>query len=62
MAELCAQGIGILMISSDLPEVLGMSHRIIVMADGRLQGELQREAFSQEAVMSLAAGSSGVAA
>lgn len=61
MAELCAQGIGILMISSDLPEVLGMSHRIIVMADGRLQGELQRGAFSQEAVMNLAAGS-GVAA
>lgn len=56
MVELCEQGMGILMISSELPEVLGMSHRIVVMAGGRVAGELSREQADQRSVMELAAG------
>lgn len=47
---------GIMMISSDLPEVMGVSDRIYVMKDGRLAGELQKEEICEEAVMKLAAG------
>jgi len=54
MNELTEEGAGILMISSDLPEVLGMSDRILVMAGGRITGELSREEASQEKVMTLA--------
>ena len=42
------------MISSELNELLGMADRIMVMCDGRKTGELDREAFSEEAVMQLA--------
>ena len=54
MNELTEEGAGILMISSDLPEVLGMSDRILVMAGGRITGELSGEEASQEKVMTLA--------
>jgi ribose transport system ATP-binding protein len=54
MNELTEQGAGILMISSDLPEVLGMSDRILVMAGGRITGELSAEEATQENVMTLA--------
>jgi ribose transport system ATP-binding protein len=54
MNELTGEGAGILMISSDLPEVLGMSDRILVMAGGRITGELSGEEASQEKVMTLA--------
>ena len=54
MNELTEEGAGILMISSDLPEVLGMSDRILVMAGGRITGELSSEEASQEKVMTLA--------
>lgn len=60
--ELATQGMAILMISSDLPEVLGMSDRILVMRHGRLVGELQRDEADQERVMALAMGVDGVAA
>jgi ABC-type sugar transport system ATPase subunit len=52
--ELCARGVAILMISSELPELLGMSDRILVMRDGRITGELQRTDASAERVMALA--------
>ncbi|MFJ6750514.1 sugar ABC transporter ATP-binding protein [Streptomyces sp. NPDC091266] len=52
--ELTAAGCAVLMISSDLPEVLGMSDRVLVMAQGRLAGELPAEAATQDAVMELA--------
>nr|WP_202422272.1 sugar ABC transporter ATP-binding protein [Nocardiopsis alba] len=52
--ELTASGHAVLMISSDLPEVLGMSDRILVMAQGRVTGELSAEEATQDAVMSLA--------
>jgi ribose transport system ATP-binding protein len=54
MNELTEQGAGILMISSDLPEVLGMSDRILVMRGGRITGELSAEEATQEKVMALA--------
>jgi ribose transport system ATP-binding protein len=54
MNELTEQGAGILMISSDLPEVLGMSDRILVMAGGRITGELSGGEATQERVMTLA--------
>ncbi|MYS27645.1 ATP-binding cassette domain-containing protein, partial [Streptomyces sp. SID7804] len=54
--ELTAQGAAVLMISSDLPEVLGMSDRVLVMAQGRIAGELPAERATQDAVMALAVG------
>jgi ABC-type sugar transport system ATPase subunit len=52
--RLTAEGLAILMISSDLPEVLGMSDRIIVMRTGRTVGELTRAEATAERVLSLA--------
>jgi len=54
--ELAAKGLAIMLISSELPEVLNLSHRIMVMRDGQLVGELAREDASQEAVLRLMAG------
>ncbi|MFG1688448.1 sugar ABC transporter ATP-binding protein [Nonomuraea sp. NPDC049269] len=52
--ELTASGRAVLMISSDLPEVLGMSDRILIMARGRLVGELSAVEATQDGVMALA--------
>jgi D-xylose transport system ATP-binding protein len=52
--ELAEQGIAVLMVSSDLPEVLGMSDRILVMSQGRITGELIGKRATQEQVMELA--------
>jgi ribose transport system ATP-binding protein len=54
MNEFTEEGDGILMISSDLPEVLGMSDRILVMSGGRITGELSTEEATQEKIMALA--------
>ncbi|MCX4501793.1 sugar ABC transporter ATP-binding protein [Streptomyces anulatus] len=54
--ELTASGHAVLMISSDLPEVLGMSDRVLVMAQGRIAGELPADEATQDAVMALAVG------
>jgi putative multiple sugar transport system ATP-binding protein len=54
MNQLVERGMSILMISSELPEVLGMSDRVYVMASGRITGELQREEATQEKIMHLA--------
>lgn len=54
--ELKASGKAIIMISSDLPEVLGISDRILVMSERRISGELKREEASQESIMKLAVG------
>jgi rhamnose transport system ATP-binding protein len=56
MVELAEQGLAILMISSELPEVLGMSDRVAVMHEGRLAGVLSRERATPEAVLALALG------
>jgi rhamnose transport system ATP-binding protein len=49
MVELAGQGLAILMISSELPEVLGMSDRVLVMREGRIVGEFSRVEATQEA-------------
>ena len=54
--DLAAKGSGILLISSELPEVLNLSTRLITLRNGRIAGELSREEASQEAVMRLMAG------
>jgi len=54
MNRLCAEGLAIAMISSDLPELLGMSDRVVVMREGRVTGELDRALATPEAVMALA--------
>jgi ribose transport system ATP-binding protein len=56
MNELIRAGVAVLMISSELPEVLGMCDRILVMHEGRLSGELSRAEATQEKVMHLATG------
>jgi ribose transport system ATP-binding protein len=56
MCELANTGIAILMISSDMEELLGMSDRIIVLSEGRLAGEVKREQFSQDYILDLASG------
>jgi ABC-type dipeptide/oligopeptide/nickel transport system ATPase component len=48
------QGMAILMISSELPEIMGMSDRVIVMCQGRVTGEFERAELSQEAIMTSA--------
>jgi ribose transport system ATP-binding protein len=52
--ELARQGKSIIMISSELPEILRMSHRIIVMCEGRITGELSSSEATQEKIMQLA--------
>jgi putative multiple sugar transport system ATP-binding protein len=54
MTRLVQQGMSIIMISSELPEVLGMSDRVYIVASGRIAGELPIEAASQEKIMELA--------
>jgi ribose transport system ATP-binding protein len=58
MNDLLRNGAAILMISSELPEVLGMSDRILVMREGRIVAEFDRESATQEAVMTYAAADS----
>lgn len=59
IVDLAAQGAAILLISSELPEVLSLSDRILVLREGRLVGELTRSAASQERVLRLMAGLAG---
>jgi xylose ABC transporter ATP-binding protein len=54
--ELASEGVGIIMISSELPELLGMSDRILVMCEGRITGQVEREEATQEKIMTLATG------
>jgi rhamnose transport system ATP-binding protein len=56
MGQLAAQGVAILMISSEMPEILGMSDRIAVMRGGRVAGTLSRADASQAAILALAIG------
>jgi rhamnose transport system ATP-binding protein len=60
LADLTHQGMGILMISSDLPEVLGMADRVLVMREGRITAELSHENADAESVMYAATHSEAV--
>jgi ribose transport system ATP-binding protein len=56
MNDLVQQGIGVIMISSEMPEILAVSDRILVMYEGRIMGELTRFNATQERIMTLASG------
>jgi rhamnose transport system ATP-binding protein len=56
MSELAGRGLAVLMISSELPEVLGMADRVLVMHEGRITGELSRDEADEESVVRLATG------
>ena len=56
LGELASQGMAILMISSELPEVLGLSDRVIVLHKGQIAAEFPRETATPEAVMAAATG------
>jgi len=57
--ELAGQGVAVWMITSDMEELLGMSDRVVVMHEGRIEGELSRAELNEEAVMQLATGGGG---
>jgi rhamnose transport system ATP-binding protein len=61
ISHLATQGLTILLISSELPEILGMSDRVLVMREGRLVAELSRAEATQERVIQAAAGVEAVA-
>ena len=52
--ELAERGVAVLMISSELPEILGVADRVLVMSEGRIAGELPREQANEQAVLKLA--------
>ena len=54
MIDLAKQGKGIIMISSEMPELIGMSNRILVMCNGHITGEVKDEEATQERIMSYA--------
>ncbi len=56
MVELVKRGVVVIMISSEMPELLGMADRILVMHEGRLAGELQAREATQEKVLTMASG------
>ncbi len=56
MAELAAQGLAVIMVSSEIPEVLGMSDRVIVMREGRIVDEVAGDRMTPEALVRAAAG------
>lgn len=59
MCELASRKLAIIMISSELPEILGMSDRIIVMHEGNMRGELPGSEATQESIMNIATGTAG---
>ncbi|MBS3783314.1 MAG: sugar ABC transporter ATP-binding protein [Anaerolineae bacterium] len=56
MSQLAQDGVGVLMISSELPEILGVSDRILVMHEGRIVGEFMRDEATQDEIMHAATG------
>jgi D-xylose transport system ATP-binding protein len=61
MLELAAQGIAIIMVSSELAEVLGVSDRVLVMQEGRLNGDFVNQGLNQETVLAAALGQTAAA-
>ena len=53
MNTLVQEGVSIIMVSSELPEVIGMSDRIVVMNEGKIKGIVSREEATQEGIMSI---------
>jgi D-xylose transport system ATP-binding protein len=61
MNDLVDQGVSIIMISSELPEILGMSDRILVVHEGKINAELDYKDANQEIIMHYATGGTGLA-
>jgi len=59
LSQLAADGVAVLMVSSELPEVLGMADRVLVMHEGRLVADIPREGADEESVMHAATGHRG---
>ena len=55
MNELTEQGVSIIMISSDMEEIMGMADRILVMCEGKISGELRKGEYTQEKILEYAA-------
>ena len=62
IARLAEQGVAIIMVSSELPEILGMSHRVLVMRQGRIVANIPREEATEERIMAAATGQTEIAA
>ncbi len=62
MEELAGRGVAILFVSSEMEEILAMSDRVLVMREGAISGELSREEFDEERIMSLATGADSISA
>ena len=56
MRNLADSGVGIILISSELPEVLTLAHRIVVMCQGRVTGFLDRESATEDLILAYATG------
>ncbi len=56
MNDLAKKGVAIIMVSSELPEILGMSDRVLVIHEGKVGGILKKEEASEEKIMTLATG------
>ncbi len=54
MEELCKQGISIIMVSAELPEVMGITDRMLVFTDGKIAGEFERSKYDQNEILHLA--------
>jgi simple sugar transport system ATP-binding protein/ribose transport system ATP-binding protein len=54
LAELAAEGLGVMVISSELEEILGLSHRVLVMRRGRIVADLEGEAMTEGAILAAA--------
>ncbi|QND44964.1 sugar ABC transporter ATP-binding protein (plasmid) [Rhizobium lusitanum] len=54
LSTFAAEGKGVLVVSSDLPELIAICHRIIVLSDGKIAGEISREQFEESKILSLA--------
>jgi ABC-type sugar transport system ATPase subunit len=60
MNQLVEEGVTVIMISSELPEIMGMSDRIVVMSEGKKTAELERSEADEETIMKYATGNKGV--
>ncbi len=56
LEELCAQGIAVIMISSELPETVGIADRILIFKEGEIKGEFNRKDFTQKQILQIAVG------
>jgi ABC-type sugar transport system ATPase subunit len=56
IGEMAARGVAVLVVSSDMPEVLGLADRILVLAEGAVAGEVSREDATEERILLLGAG------